>query len=260
MNSSNESLVSPLDIGRETSPFVLVSSLFIGVLLNVVGTFIFVVAGTFSNYYIRNGLICSSSGLEMLSLNFASPATVSPLCSLIIFWTLLFDWKNTSRITIAKGSGMVIGIALSLSHIDQSHEEVVTLLNWRGAIMIVCGFGVLAIRHFYYIKKNIEETLLLPGIIGGFTNVSAKLLINYGKFKDWWGFSFMAVICIAFGYNQLKSLNVQLDLRGLVKTNPLYISSLIISIVIWNSVTFDENVHITFILGCTLIIASVMYE
>lgn len=251
---------SPLDIGRETSPFVLVSPLFIGVLLNVVGTFIFVVAGTFPNYYVRNGLICSSSGLEMLSLNFASPATVSPLCALIIFWTLVFDWKNTTRVTIAKGISMIIGITLSLSHIDQSKEEVLTLLNWRGIVMLLCGCFTIGFRYFYYIKKTIEEPLLLPGIIGGFTNVSAKLFINYAKTPDLWGCFLMAILCIVFGYNQLKALNIQLDIRGLVKTNPLYISSLIISIVIWNSVTFDENVHITFILGCAIIIAAVMYE
>jgi uncharacterized membrane protein len=196
----------------------------------------------------------------MLSLNFASPATVSPLCSLIIFWTLLFDWRNTTKVTIAKGISMVLGIALSLSHIDQSKEELVTLLNWRGCIMIICGFVVLSTRRFYYLKKSIEEPLVFPGIIGGFTNVSAKLLINYGKIRDVYGFLLMAIPCVCFGVSQLIALNTQLDLRGLVKTNPLYISSLIISIVIWNSVTFDENVHITFILGCTVIIAAVMYE
>jgi drug/metabolite transporter (DMT)-like permease len=237
-----------------------VSPLFIGILLNFIGTFIYTVGTTFTNYYVRNGLIVSASGLEMLSLNFASPATVSPLCSLIIVWTIVFDWKNITKILLLKSIGMVIGIVLSLINVDTSDKEIVTLLNAHGVVMITCGVMVICIRYFYYQKRHIEESILLPGIIGGFTNVSLKLLINYGKIKEIRGFLFMAFFCLLFGYHQLKSLNVLLDSKGKSIINPMYISTLITSIVVWNSVTFNEKIDNTFILGCVIIIASVMYE
>lgn len=124
--------------------------------------------------------------------------------------------------------------------------------------MILVGMLVVISRvALYVIWKKKEELVLMPGILGGFTNTCLKLLINYITQKHIVGALGLLLITCLFGMNQIHSLNRLLDLRGAPVVNPIYIPTLIIAIVLVNSFTFHEDVTVEFVFGIIIIVFAI---
>jgi hypothetical protein len=229
--------------------------LFIALLLNIAGSFISTLTSFHSNYYLRCLGNIFGSLLECISLNYASPQIVSPLCALVVAWTVILNYKEVTNLKIVQALLIMLGIAFCFSELRTNVREESTLVyNGRVQVMLFIGASLIVGSGGLFR----EQPKLNAPIIGGFTNVTLKLLINaFVSNHPFW--PYLLFYFALFGCVQLITLNINIDRFGAPAYNPIYISTLIISIIIVNSFVFEELISVDFIIGVILICSATLF-
>lgn len=251
-------------------------SYLIGVILITIGTFSNALGTRLIPTRPRLGNFLSIGIGEILgvvAMQLAPLSTLAPLGALVIAWTIVINLVETTppaslvRRYVIYGTATTMGCATVVAF-GPKHVEAFTMVDksthlivlfTSGTFISIVSFGALIFNGSVSgegngsegerfaarvsLERNPSVTAVIAGIMGGFTQSCAKST-QRAYVERHPSFLTMTFLTIGFGLYQWFLVNTAIECAahegGSLKINPIYIFTLIVSVVTVSGLTFDE--------------------